>query len=117
MVDLHERRERIIRILMMNGKCTMQQLADSLNVSTRTIKRDIDILGYRYPICTENHRNGGVYISNYGTVIPPKVSRMEIEVIQKIISEAEQTGRCCLDKSEIEVLKELIAAHSDRKRA
>ena len=112
MKDLHDRREQIIKILMSSGKCTMQQLADSLQVSVRTIKRDIDVLGYKYPLCTENHRNGGVYISDYGVIAPPKLSEREIELIRKVVSQSEQTGYCRLEQSEIEELKKLVAVHS-----
>ena len=50
MRDTNERREELIRILMMNKKCTMEYLANSLNVSVRTIKRDVDFLSLTKPI-------------------------------------------------------------------
>ena len=59
-MNVNDRRERLIRILMLHGKRTVKELSEELGVSVRTIMRDIDILSTSKPLYTVSGRNGGV---------------------------------------------------------
>lgn len=112
MRDTNERREELIRILMMNKKCTMEYLANSLNVSVRTIKRDVDFLSLTKPIQIDTGRAGGVYITNRKAINLPIMKGEEISLLQKIISDTERTGVCELDEGNLEILKQMITLYS-----
>lgn len=54
------RQHKILQLIEKHGKRTAKQLADELEVSTKTIYRDLDDLTIAlYPICTERGRYGG----------------------------------------------------------
>ena len=56
---------RIIYHLMENGKSTAPELAEKLEVSVRTIYRDIDIISSAgVPIYVTTGRNGGIQIAD-----------------------------------------------------
>lgn len=57
-----ERREEIMRILIIRRHETMQVLADELGVTDRTIRNDITILTDKYPLKTIRGVGGGVSI-------------------------------------------------------
>lgn len=56
---------RIIYYLLEKGEATASELAEKLEVSTRTIYRDIDALsGAGIPVYSESGRNGGIRLLN-----------------------------------------------------
>ena len=56
---------RIIYHLMENGKSTAPELAEKLEVSVRTVSRDIDIISSAgVPIYVTTGRNGGIQIAD-----------------------------------------------------
>ena len=107
-----ERRDRLIRILKMNGTVTVEYLSNRLQVSERTILRDITELSIRYPITTQAGRHGGVSLLHTSeppkTVLPPS----EIALLTKIIRQAENNGQATLTSEEISFLKEIVATYS-----
>lgn len=107
-----ERRDRLIRILKMNGTVTVEYLSNRLQVSERTILRDITELSIRYPITTQPGRHGGVSLLHTSeppkTVLPPS----EIALLTKIIRQAENNGQATLTSEEISFLKEIVATYS-----
>ena len=110
--DATARREELIRILMMNDKCTMEYLANSLDVSVRTIKRDLDYLCTVKPIQIDVGRAGGVYITNRKAINLPIMRSDEIELLEWIVFETVRTGVCELDDEQLGLLKEMIAVYS-----
>ena len=52
-----DRREHLIRILILRGHATLSELSTELGVSQRTIMRDIDALSIRFPIYTILRKN------------------------------------------------------------
>ena len=88
----NERREKLMRLLMLNEKCSMENLAEILEVSTRTIERDLHFLSATKPICIDQGRYGGVYLLNRKNIHMPSIEEKELGVLQKIVSEVEQTG-------------------------
>lgn len=56
---------RIVYHLLDKGQATAAELAEKLEVSVRTIYRDLDALsGAGIPVYTESGRNGGIYLMN-----------------------------------------------------
>lgn len=56
---------RIVYHLLDKGQATAAELAEKLEVSVRTIYRDLDALsGAGIPVYTESGRNGGIYLVN-----------------------------------------------------
>ncbi len=65
-MSIIERREELIRIMIAKRKSTVPQLADALQVSNNTIRRDILALTSDYPLDTVSGNGGGVVIDrNY----------------------------------------------------
>ena len=64
---MHESRLfKILYHLLQNGRASAPQLAQELEVSVRTIYRDIDALSSAgIPVFTENGRNGGIYLMEH----------------------------------------------------
>lgn len=107
-----QRRENLIRILMLNEKCTLEYLAERLGVSVRTIERDVDFLSLTKPIQVDRGRAGGVYITNRKGIHLPTLKEEETRLLQKIVSDAEQAGRCVLTLEQIDMLKVMIEQYS-----
>ena len=64
MKNTAERRLRLLEILCKRKHETLDNLAYELNVSKRTIRYDIEILSYTYPIYTTTGPYGGIYIED-----------------------------------------------------
>jgi predicted DNA-binding transcriptional regulator YafY len=60
------RADRLIALMLMlytKGRCTAQELAEQLEVSERTIYRDLDALSTAgIPVYAQSGPNGGVYL-------------------------------------------------------
>ena len=59
MLKANERRQKILEILCVRRQETMENLAQEFNVTTRTIRNDIEELTLAYPIETVRGRYGG----------------------------------------------------------
>ena len=59
-----ERRQMILAILCERRYEKIDNLATEFNVSRRTVRYDIDVLAYSYPLYTEKGKYGGVYVSD-----------------------------------------------------
>ena len=59
-----ERRLRLLEIQCKRKLETLDNLAYELKVSKRTIRYDIEILSYTYPIYTTTGPYGGIYIED-----------------------------------------------------
>ncbi len=108
MRDLYERRERIIRLLLMRGRCTMGELARELGVSERTVMRDVELLSLTRPLCVDPGRGGGVYISDYGEIGRPSLKEAEQAVLWRLLTAAEEREGL-LAPGETETLREMVA--------
>lgn len=107
-----ERRERLIQILAMCGKTSVRVLAKKLEVSERTISRDIDLLSPNNPIGVEHGRDGGYYISNYKALNLPCMKEYETELLKKIAANTENGSSYNLTSDEHQLLKDIIALYS-----
>lgn len=80
-----ERRYQIMKILCRRRSETVYNLAAELNVSSRTIERDIEFLSATQPIYTQPGRyHGGVYVVEGYSIDRMYMNDDEIRVLQKI---------------------------------
>ena len=107
-MDVHERRQRLIKILTLRGRTPISALARELEVSERTVMRDVDILSLTKPIYTLSGKHGGVCIRAEYAKRPPSLESFETELLQKILRECTKNGSVKLDSSELSVLSDII---------
>lgn len=111
-MELGERKQKLFELLTTHNRCTFEYLASELGVSKRTVKRYLDELELTVPLkFTVGRYNGGVELATK-LRRSTAFNRPEFLVIEKIISEAEQTGSCQLNKAEIKILKRMINYNS-----
>lgn len=91
----------------------MPELADRFGVSIRTIKRDIDELGYIIPLQTKSGRyNGGVYVMKDYRWDMIYMNVTDIELLKRIKGVGQKGGKLILNKDEIKRLEGIIAKYS-----
>ena len=89
-----ERRQAIIEYLCEVRKTTLENLAFEFNVSTRTIRTDINDLSLSYPIYTVcGRQNGGVYISDDYHLGKKYLSNEEQSLLKKLSTNASTEDR------------------------
>ena len=91
---------------------TMQQIADEVEVSERTIRRHIQSLSYRYPIETfkGGDNKGGVYLDKSAIHQGKILTRDELQIISKALRLLQESK--CRDVNQ-EVLLNLIKEYSE----
>lgn len=104
-----ERREKLIRYLCMNGITTAKELASVLEVSERTILRDISLLSRNKPITSTTGRYGGIYITDYKKIDLLYLKDEEIALLEKIHSNLDIPIRESLSSDEISLLCDMIS--------
>ena len=111
-MDLRDRKEELRRLLVTNERCTFQYLADSLQVSKRTVKRYLDEIERDTMLIFYTGRHGGVSLADRSQIKRLFLKDYELEVLHRIISNTEKTGQCILDFADLQVLKEMVAYYS-----
>ena len=109
------RRERLIKILAMCGKTSVRVLAERLDVSERTILRDVDALSDNQPISIERGRYGGVFLTDTYALNRLYMKDEEIFLLRKIETAITDGTVCTLESSERQLLNEIIAFYSKPK--
>ncbi len=61
-MKLYERRTTLLKVLTRRRHCHIEELANELGVSPRTIRRDIVALSLHAPIYTTTGSQGGVFL-------------------------------------------------------
>ena len=83
-MEAYERRLAIWHTLCRQGKATTAALAAEYNVSSRTIRTDIDMLSRIYPIVTKMGRNGCIMLADwtetYNLLLTPK----ELDLLHRL---------------------------------
>lgn len=113
-MNVADRRERLLRILTLKGRSTIPELANELEVSERTIIRDIEVISLEKPIFTIVGKNGGVYIDNYYLLNQLHMKEHETDLLYKIIFDIENYSYCSLNESELNLLKEIVTIYSKK---
>ena len=78
------RRKKLLEMLMYKRQETVHNLAFELNVSERTIRRDICILKEDYPIYTAQGNGGCVYIEDGYYDVTRHLSSEEKELLDEL---------------------------------
>ena len=83
------RRMEIVSILVVSGHITARELAQEFGFCMRTIRNDITLLSYGYPIYTKPWAGGGIFIMDgykpYNNTLTP----YEQEKLKKMYDAAE----------------------------
>ena len=111
-MEICERKQKLFELLTTHNRCTFEYLANELEVSKRTVKRYLDELELTVPLkFTVGRYNGGVELDTR-LKRSTAFNKPEFLVIEKVISETEQTGVCQLNDAELKILKRMIAYNS-----
>ena len=109
-----ERQQQILGILYQKGHETIKNLSDILNVSERTIRRDIEFLSLSEPIYTKAGRYaGGIYIANKDS---QKIHRLKYEkvlVLQKISQYIKETH--FLSEEEFKLFDSILKTYESKR--
>lgn len=97
-----ERREEIMRILIVRRHETMQVLAAEFGVTDRTICNDITILTAKYPLKTSRGIGGGVSIPDSFNPHKNILSVEQMNVLEELIPKANEHQKT--------VIKQILAA-------
>lgn len=108
-----ERRNEIMKILCRRRNETVQNLAFELDVSERTIRRDIELLSLTEPIYTQSGRyGGGVYVEEGYSRDRMYMTEEELSVLHKLADIADKQTECALNDREKTLLHSIIAAYT-----
>ena len=83
-MSANERRQNLLAELFCNRRDTCKNLAHKLNVTTRTIYSDIEVLMCSYPIETVQGRYGGVKVSDWFYPSSTSLSPMQFALLVKL---------------------------------
>lgn len=84
-VSANERRQQILSLLCQRRKDTVGNLATELDVSERTIRRDIEALTLSYPIETICGRyGGGVKIADWYSQTRKRLSPKQTALLKRL---------------------------------
>ena len=89
MKNTAERRLRLLEILCKRKHETLDNLAYQLNVSKRTIRYDIEILSYTYPIYTTTGPYGGIYIEDNFRLGMKYLTDNQCELLERLLETQE----------------------------
>ncbi len=79
-----ERRQRIVEILNMRRSEQLENLANELNVSKMTIRRDIEVLSCSYPLNTKQGNGGCIYVEEGYDLYERYLSAKQFEVLEEL---------------------------------
>lgn len=108
-MSAERRRKELMEILIARRNETVNNLATELNVSERTIRRDIEILSLTEPIYTKTGRyGGGVYIMDGLRKSRLSSLREQTQLIKKLRSMTDASRRTVFTDSELKVIDSLV---------
>ncbi len=109
-LDSFNRRKLLLSILKKRGHDTIPNLAVELNVSAKTIRRDLDVLCLNEPITFKTGRyDGGVYYDRTRLAQRTALNQQQINILKRIIVSAEKQEPCKLSSPEIITLYSILA--------
>lgn len=108
-----ERIFEMMKYLCQVRHATMPALAEKFGVSTRTIKRDIDELGYLIPLETKTGRyGGGVYIMDDYKWDKAYMSEEDISLLIKIKTTGINRQILIFDENDLIRIERIITTYS-----
>lgn len=90
------RREKIIALLSLRRRDTMQNLADELGVSWDTIQRDIWILEEQYPLIVTPGRGGGIFLPKGYYVTQKRLMPLQAKTLRELLPIVSDSERVVL---------------------
>ncbi len=112
-MEQSERRNELKRLLFLRRVETISNLAKELNVSARTVRRDLDALCLSEAIYTVPGRyGGGVYALDTFNPDFKRFNEKEVEVLNKVISYLENEISNPFSVDEIVILKTLLKTYA-----
>ena len=79
-----ERRQRIVDILNERRCEKRKNLAFELNVSPRTIERDIEVLACSYPIDTKTGKAGCIYVQEGFDLYDRYLTKKQFDLLERL---------------------------------
>ena len=79
-----ERRQRIVEILNMRKSERLENLANELNVSKMTIRRDIEVLSCSYPIDTRQGNGGCIFVQDGFDLYERYLTAKQFELLERL---------------------------------
>ena len=111
-MQTEQRREKMLRILAMRGRTTASELAAELEVSERTIYRDLSVLSTSRPVSAICGRYGGIYITDPQALNHPVLRVNELALLRRIADNAERDAGSPVSPADLEQLREMIRYYS-----
>lgn len=93
-----ERRAELMRIMICRRKSNIHELAKELNVSTRTIQRDIQALVLDYPIESISGNRGGISLPDWYHPHRKLFSKKQTQVLKFLIQLADEQQKTVLNQ-------------------
>lgn len=93
-----ERRAELMRIMICRRKSNIHELAEELNVSTRTIQRDIQALVLDYPIESISGNRGGISLPDWYHPHRKLFSKKQTQVLEFLIQLADEQQKTVLNQ-------------------
>lgn len=112
-LETAHRRLELMRILCRRRYETMSNLAYELNVSVKTIQRDIDGISNIIPIYTKTGRyKGGVYVVDGYYIDRMYMSDSEIALLINFKEAALNNQKIMLNEGEMQLLNQIIVNYT-----
>lgn len=113
MMNVAERRAQIMKLLYRRKHETVANMAYEFGVSERTILRDVEALSLTEPIYTQAGRyGGGVYIMDGYSPSAFYFKADELELLNKLIADMDNSTYCTLTEKEKQAFKDLVAYYT-----
>ena len=93
-----ERRDELMRIMICRRKSNIHELAEELNVSTRTIQRDIQALVLDYPIESISGNKGGISLPDWYHPHRKLFSKKQTQVLEFLVQLADEQQKTVLNQ-------------------
>ena len=87
--DAFNRRNKILELLIQNGKMTSAEFSEMFEVSQNTIVHDISLLSMNFPIRGQSGRHGGYVYEGVRTIA---VTENEVELMLEMFSRLPDKG-------------------------
>lgn len=107
-----ERREKLLRILARRGKTSAKALAEELEVSERTVFRDVDILSTGKPIAAICGKYGGIYITDPKSICSFTMPEDELNLLRKLDKSFHRLPGDLFTPADHRLVQDMVACYS-----
>ena len=106
MLNTTERRQELLRILCINKRATIKNLAEEFGVSRNSIVNDINVLSLKNPIYTQQGKGGGIFIVDGYKLGMKYLTDKQLKLLSRLLSRL-------TDEEEIKILKSIIDTYKN----